>query len=103
MAKSTSTPAPAASSAFRNDNLCSRCQADLRQTERSTYCVSPTCVYCGYDIAQPNFSIDHMTPLSLGGSDSLDNLVPSHIACNSKKKNIHFVDYCRVARLEQFK
>jgi len=33
------------------------------------------------------FQIDHVTPLSRGGSDTLDNCVPSHRACNRDKSD----------------
>lgn len=33
------------------------------------------------------FQIDHVTPLSKGGDDSLDNLVASHRACNRDKSD----------------
>lgn len=39
------------------------------------------CHYCG----QPACEIDHIHPKSLGGSDDLDNLVPSCTPCNRKK------------------
>ena len=44
------------------------------------------CYYCG-DQLKPweTFSIDHVIPKSKGGTDELDNLVPSCRRCNSRK------------------
>lgn len=40
------------------------------------------CFYCG--IAGP-MTIDHQTPLSRGGTDDIDNIVPACRSCNSRK------------------
>lgn len=32
--------------------------------------------------------LDHVVPLSRGGSDELDNVKPSHARCNIKKSNM---------------
>lgn len=40
-----------------------------------------TCVYCG----EPSEQIDHVTPVSRGGTNDLSNLVASCAACNRKK------------------
>ena len=52
----------------------------------------PPCWHCGepidYDAhyTDPDaFVIDHLIPLSAGGEDVLDNIVPSHRRCNSDK------------------
>lgn len=54
----------------------------------------PPCHWCGDPIDytahhhDPRaFQIDHVTPLDRGGEDVLDNLVPSHRACNRAKSN----------------
>lgn len=54
-----------------------------------------TCIYCrdrvyrGIDwwMHPKEFSIDHILPLSKGGSDNLHNLVLSCRSCNSKRGN----------------
>jgi 5-methylcytosine-specific restriction endonuclease McrA len=33
------------------------------------------------------FTIDHITPLAAGGTDTLDNLQPAHRACNRTKSD----------------
>ena len=38
-------------------------------------------------------SIDHATPLSRGGTNSLDNLIPCCVSCNSKKHDKTLVEF----------
>ena len=54
----------------------------------------PDCTYCNQPINYDthhldplSFTIDHVTPLSRGGTDTLDNCVPAHRACNRQKSN----------------
>lgn len=35
------------------------------------------------------YQVDHRIPLDLGGTDTLDNKVPSHRVCNRAKSNKH--------------
>lgn len=52
------------------------------------------CWYCGKQTTPwKNFCIDHFTPKSNGGSDELENLVPSCYVCNSSKKDLSAEDY----------
>lgn len=44
-----------------------------------------TCVYCG--IHQPNQSIDHRLPVSLGGPTIIQNLVTCCLDCNRRKND----------------
>lgn len=52
------------------------------------------CYYCGTQLDHPestghtgvrNFTVDHVIPVSLGGTDALENLVPCCKRCNSSK------------------
>ena len=43
------------------------------------------CSYCGTKFKPWEFCIEHMTPLSRGGTNEIENLVPSCIECNSIK------------------
>jgi len=45
------------------------------------------CAYCGQGLSSNTITIDHVIPLSRGGSNYIDNLVPACRLCNSKKHN----------------
>ena len=45
------------------------------------------CHICNKPIHYTDFSIDHIIPISKGGTQDLDNLVPAHKVCNSQKGN----------------
>lgn len=47
---------------------------------------SDDCYLCGDLLAAP-VHVDHVVPLSRGGSYSMDNLRPTHEACNLRKGN----------------
>ncbi len=55
------------------------------------------CLYCGVqmtrkvssnEIIKVRFTIDHLIPVSSGGTHDLDNLVPACYACNHDKSNL---------------
>ncbi len=43
------------------------------------------CGICGEAVRERELSIDHIAPISAGGSDDITNLQPSHKTCNSRK------------------
>lgn len=43
------------------------------------------CAYCGKNIAYKDMQVDHVNPRYYGGSDDIDNLMPSCRACNFRK------------------
>jgi hypothetical protein len=46
------------------------------------------CWYCGIKMHPfRNFHVDHVVPVSNGGTNDMENLVPSCQACNSRKKD----------------
>jgi len=49
------------------------------------------CLSCG---SSEKLTVDHVLPLSKGGSNSIENIQPLCGLCNSKKKD-HFIDYRR--------
>jgi 5-methylcytosine-specific restriction endonuclease McrA len=44
------------------------------------------CVYCGKKFPTKHLTIDHLTPYAHGGSNTVHNVVPSCLSCNSKKQ-----------------
>jgi 5-methylcytosine-specific restriction endonuclease McrA len=45
------------------------------------------CYYCGTALVGSDATVDHLLPLSRGGTSEEKNLVASCRSCNSKKKN----------------
>jgi 5-methylcytosine-specific restriction endonuclease McrA len=45
------------------------------------------CQYCGHKFTSSELSLDHVIPLSRGGTSSWDNVVCACLACNVKKGN----------------
>jgi 5-methylcytosine-specific restriction endonuclease McrA len=52
------------------------------------------CAYCGREIAYKDMQVDHMIPKANGGTDDMENLMPSCRTCNH---------YKRAERLEYFR
>lgn len=44
------------------------------------------CAYCGKDIWN-KYTVDHVIPISKGGTHAIDNVVPCCLSCNGKKGN----------------
>ncbi len=49
------------------------------------YAENPSCAYCELQLAKEEITLDHATPLSRGGTHSIDNLVICCSNCNSLK------------------
>ena len=47
-----------------------------------------TCQYCGGSAPVVVLEVDHVTPVSLGGSNAPDNLITSCRDCNAGKSNV---------------
>ena len=43
------------------------------------------CSYCGNNMGEGEFSVDHFVPKVLGGTSDIENLMPSCITCNKTK------------------
>jgi 5-methylcytosine-specific restriction endonuclease McrA len=48
------------------------------------------CFYCG---SRENITIDHVIPLSRGGYDSIGNILPACLSCNSQKNSRFIMEY----------
>lgn len=57
--------------------------AEYRANRKTVLANSPTCSYC----SRPATSVDHIKPVSKGGTHALENLVGCCSSCNSSKGN----------------
>lgn len=46
------------------------------------------CIYCGHPVTLEEMEVDHIEPLSLGGSNGIENKVCSCPHCNATKGNL---------------
>lgn len=51
------------------------------------------CLYCRDDVALEDMEVDHLYPVSKGGSSDIRNLVPACRTCNRKKHARIVMDY----------
>ena len=49
------------------------------------------CIYCG----KPSESLDHLHPMSRGGTSSTKNCVPCCLSCNGKKSDLEVLSWYR--------
>jgi hypothetical protein len=58
---------------------------------------SHRCIYCGDDAetSGSHLHLDHVTPRSLGGTDTSDNLVTACRACNCARKTMSLAQWSR--------
>ena len=55
-----------------------------------------TCVLCRLPIAFGLDSLEHLNPVSRGGTNDITNLAVSHLVCNSRKLNKTFDEFNRL-------
>lgn len=46
------------------------------------------CAYCGIEIDYKDMQVDHVTPLRIGGEDSIKNMLPACRSCNHYKATL---------------
>lgn len=51
------------------------------------------CPYCGKSLSNTNCHIDHIIPISKGGSHSITNIIPCCSNCNHKKSASHIEEW----------
>lgn len=51
------------------------------------------CAYCGCELEYKDMQADHVEPFILGGSDELDNFLPSCRSCNHYKSTLGLEDF----------
>lgn len=58
------------------------------------------CWYCGKELGQAGSVIEHATPVSRGGTNHIDNLLPSCSSCNSKKRSRNVEEFREYLELQ---
>lgn len=53
------------------------------------------CAYCGKEIEYKDMQVDHVLPKSRGGTDDMDNLLPTCRRCNHYKRCSNLEEYRR--------
>jgi len=56
------------------------------------------CSYCGIKLELENITEDHVLPLSRGGGDNIENIVPACRYCNTQKGSKTYEEYMRYLR-----
>ena len=51
------------------------------------------CIYCGHPVTLEEMEVDHITPLSRGGENELDNKVCACSSCNAEKANLPLEEF----------
>lgn len=59
------------------------------------------CFYCGKNINRKSATIDHIKPLSSGGTNRESNVVLSCLDCNREKSNMPAHEYKSIIRLRK--
>lgn len=72
-----------------------------RQWEGKFFRCGMRCFYCHTPLTLLDATKDHLTPVSRGGSDKIDNIVPACIDCNQRKGKMTETEY-RAAFLTAF-
>lgn len=57
-----------------------------------------TCSICGEPISPAEYTLDHITPTSKGGTHALNNLAVAHFRCNTIKNDLtrnELIEFCR--------
>lgn len=61
---------------------------ELRRTQWwKARIASGVCHYCGRNVGPENLTLDHIIPISRGGTSTKGNCVPACKDCNSKKQS----------------
>lgn len=51
------------------------------------------CAYCGCELEYKNMQVDHVKSLRCGGTNELDNMLPSCRSCNHYKRTLDLEGY----------
>ncbi|GGH72733.1 hypothetical protein GCM10010978_09920 [Compostibacillus humi] len=53
----------------------------------------PCCAYCGKEVPEQDRTLDHITPIKYGGSNTFDNVMMACRSCNSAKADRPVYDF----------
>lgn len=62
-----------------------RFRREVRKGEPDCYLCGEPIDYEAHHLDPMSFTIEHITPLARGGTDTLDNIGPAHRKCNRSK------------------
>ena len=51
------------------------------------------CAYCGHELEYKDMQVDHVTPLRIGGTDTIGNMLPACRSCNHYKHTLDLEGY----------
>ena len=57
-----------------------------------------SCAYCGGELDNHNFTVDHIIPRALGGTNDIQNLLP---ACNTRKGTKSIEEFRRFVAMRE--
>lgn len=72
---------------FRKLHVRTRSRKRLKNIKRSLYNDNQICFWCKKDLQFHEATLDHVIPLSKGGSNGVDNFVLACEECNAGRKN----------------
>jgi 5-methylcytosine-specific restriction enzyme A len=82
---------------FQDDTGIAREKEKARKLRDTSWwrkkCAAGLCNYCGQKFQQGELTMDHIIPLSRGGTSERINIVPACKECNNKKKYLLPVEW----------
>jgi hypothetical protein len=88
----------------KKDDLRTRGRVTKKQVRQLLELYGAACTYCFRDLANQEYHVDHIVPISFGGSSQISNLAISCPPCNLKKGKLLFStlaairNFCRGGR-----
>lgn len=66
------------------------------ETMKALWINTKMCLYCGRELTDFNKSVEHMHPMSNGGSHTIGNVIIVCAACNERKRQKYFDEWVEV-------
>ncbi len=73
--------------ALRHASIRSRRRITLYKMLHTKGCGFVPCFVCGLHVPRDKATLEHIKPLSKGGTDQMSNLAISHYVCNQRRGN----------------